>query len=94
MIQPRTIETFAKDFESIELGTRAQRYTFEQEQGDDLIEVSATINPMLDLLKFDVVFIDLFGNRRDSELSDYQTLYEIVYARLNDLYEEVRYEIQ
>lgn len=94
MIQQQTIEKFAKDFEAIKYGTWNMDYTFEQEQGDDLIEVSATISPKLQLLQFNVCSIDLDGKRKDSTINEYQRLYAMACAKLNDLYEEVRNEIQ
>lgn len=70
-------------------------YTFEQEQGDDLIEVTATIDPFGDLQDFNVTLIDLDGNRRRCDIEDYRTLFTMAVTRSRVLYqnckEEARY---
>lgn len=90
------IEKFAKDFEGIAYGQWDRSFTFEQEQGDDLIQVTANIDKFCNLCDFEIVIIDIDGNRRDSDFPSYSQLFDMADLKARELYEvareEARYE--
>lgn len=82
-------DMFYEDFEQVQHATWTHTYVFEQEQDDDIIEVTATVDPYLNLLNFDVVLVDLYGERKKMKLKDYQELLGLMYSRLDTLYSDV-----
>ena len=75
MITQETKEQLVEEFRTVSVGSWAQEYTFEAEQGDDLVVVTATVDPYYCLPAFSVIIVDQYGNSRESNLKDYQHLF-------------------